>query len=117
MNYFFHILMRVVIKIHKYTKKVDIDRKLFFKIRCNNNYISIKYVIIKLCLALELDRTNFNRLLNVFTYAVNECKFGNDICMISGFATNILENLLSLEQFQMIFIVFISNKLIKYNKK
>ena len=48
-------------------------------------------------------------------YAVNECKFGNDACMISGFATNILENLLSLEQFQTIFIVFISNKLIKNN--
>ena len=32
-------------------------------------------------------------------YAVNECKFGNGVCMISGFATNILENLLSLEQY------------------
>ena len=56
-------------------KKVDIDRKLFSKIRCNNNYIPRKNVIIKLCLALELDRTNFNRLLNAAGYALSECKF------------------------------------------
>ena len=37
-------------------KKVDIDRKLFSKIRCNNNYIPRKNVIIKLCLALGLER-------------------------------------------------------------
>ena len=32
-------------------------------------------------------------------YVVNEFRFDNDVCMISGFATNILENLLSLEQY------------------
>ena len=33
------------------------------------------------------------------TNGVPVTKFDNDVCMISGFATNILENLLSLEQY------------------
>lgn len=56
-------------------KKVDIDRKLFSKIRCNNNYIPRKNVIIKLCLALKLDRYHFNKLLNSAGYSLSNSKF------------------------------------------
>ena len=56
-------------------KKVDIDRKLFSKIRCNDNYIPRKNVIIKLCLALELERTDFNKLLNSAGYSLSSNKF------------------------------------------
>ena len=40
-------------------KKVDIDRKLFSKIRCNSNYIPKKNTVIKLCLSLSLDKNRF----------------------------------------------------------
>ena len=56
-------------------KKVDIDRKLFSKIRCNDNYIPRKNVIIKLCLALELERKDFNKLLNSAGYSLSNSKF------------------------------------------
>ena len=56
-------------------KKVDIDRKLFSKIRCNDNYIPRKNVIIKLCLALELERNEFNKLLNSAGYSLSNSKF------------------------------------------
>ena len=56
-------------------KKVDIDRKLFSKIRCNNNYIPSKNIIIKLCLALELERKDFNKLLNSAGYSLSNNKF------------------------------------------
>ena len=56
-------------------KKVDIDRKLFSKIRCNDNYIPRKNVIIKLCLALELERNDFNKLLNSAGYSLSNSKF------------------------------------------
>ena len=56
-------------------KKVDIDRKLFSKIRCNHNYIPRRNVIIKLCLALELERTEFNQLLNSAGYSLTSSKF------------------------------------------
>lgn len=56
-------------------KKVDIDRKLFSKIRCNNNYIPRKNVIIKLCLALRLERNDFNKLLNSAGYSLSNTKF------------------------------------------
>ena len=48
--------------------KVDIDRKLFSKIRCNDNYIPKKNTIIKLCLALCLKKEDFNKLLNSYYY-------------------------------------------------
>lgn len=51
-------------------KKVDIDRKLFSKIRCGNNYIPRKNVIIKLCIALGLDKADFNKLLNSAGYSL-----------------------------------------------
>lgn len=56
-------------------KKVDIDRKLFSKIRCNENYIPRKNVIIKLCLALELTKNEFNKLLNSAGYSLSSNLF------------------------------------------
>lgn len=56
-------------------KKVDIDRKLFSKIRCDKDYIPRRNVIIKLCLALELNRKDFNKLLNSAGYSLSYCKF------------------------------------------
>ena len=56
-------------------KKVDIDRKHFSKIRCDNNYIPRKNVIIKLCIALELERKEFNILLNSAGYSLSNTKF------------------------------------------
>ena len=56
-------------------KKVDIDRKLFSKIRCDSNYIPRRNVIIKLCLALELERNDFNKLLNSAGYSLSNNKF------------------------------------------
>lgn len=56
-------------------KKVDIDRKLFSKIRCDSDYIPRRKVIIKLCLALRLDRIDFNRLLNSAGYSLSNNKF------------------------------------------
>ena len=56
-------------------KKSDIDRKLFSKIRCSNNYIPRRNVIIKLCLALELEKQDFNKLLSSAGYSLSETKF------------------------------------------
>lgn len=55
-------------------KKVDIDRKLFSKIRCSSDYIPRKNVIIKLCLALRLDKCDFNKLLNSAGYSLSNNK-------------------------------------------
>ena len=56
-------------------KKVDIDRKLFSKIRCSNNYIPRRNVIIKLCFALRLERNEFNKLLNSAGYSLSNSRF------------------------------------------
>ena len=56
-------------------KKVDIDRKLFSKIRCDVNYIPRRNVIIKLCLAWGLERNDFNKLLNSAGYSLSNNKF------------------------------------------
>ena len=56
-------------------KKVDIDRKLFSKIRCSNDYIPSRNVIIKLCLALGLTKNDFNKLLNSAGYSLSKSKF------------------------------------------
>ena len=56
-------------------KKVDIDRKLFSKIRCSNDYIPRKNVIIKLCFALGLSRIDFNKLLNSAGYSLSYSTF------------------------------------------
>ncbi len=56
-------------------KKGNIDRKLFSKIRCNNNYIPRRNVIIKLCLALRLTKNDFDKLLNSAGYSLTNTKF------------------------------------------
>ena len=56
-------------------KKVNIDRKLFSKIRCSSDYIPRRNVIIKLCLALGLDKTRFNKLLNSAGYSLSNNTF------------------------------------------
>ena len=61
-------------------KKVGIDRKLFSKIRCNNNYIPRKNVIIKLCFSLRLNKSEFNTLLNSAGYSLSTNKFDLIIC-------------------------------------
>lgn len=50
--------------------KVDIDRRLFSKIRCNKNYIPGKNTVIKLGLALKLKQSEFNELLNSAGYSL-----------------------------------------------
>ncbi len=56
-------------------KKGDIDRKLFSKIRCDSEYIPRRNVIIKLCLALRLERNDFNKLLNSAGYSLSNSRF------------------------------------------
>lgn len=56
-------------------KAVDIDRKLFSKIRCNENYIPRKNVVIKLGVALKLNKAEFNNLLNSAGYSLSTNKF------------------------------------------
>lgn len=51
-------------------KKVFIDRKLFSKIRCNENYIPRKENIIKLGLSLSLNKDEINKLLNSAGYSL-----------------------------------------------
>jgi len=52
-------------------KKVDIDRRLFSKIRCNDNYIPCRNNVIKLCLSLSLDRDKCNKLLQSVGYSLS----------------------------------------------
>jgi len=52
-------------------KKVDIDRKLFSKIRCNEDYIPKKNNVIKLGLSLSLDMDKFIKLLNSAGYTLS----------------------------------------------
>ncbi len=51
-------------------KMAGIDRKLFSKIRCNSNYVPSKNVVIKLGLALKLNKYEFNKLLNSAGYSL-----------------------------------------------
>ena len=70
-------------------KKVDIDRKLFSKIRCSNNYIPRRNVIIKLCFALGLNKDNFNKLLNSAGYSLSSSIF--DLVIIYCLDNNIYD--------------------------
>ena len=63
-------------------KKVCIDRKLFSKIRCSKNYIPKKNNVIKLGLALSLDKENFNNLLSSAGYTLTTT---NDFDLIIAF--------------------------------
>ena len=51
--------------------KVNIDRRLFSKIRCNNHYIPKKQNIIKLCLSLNLNLIDTQRLLYSAGYTLS----------------------------------------------
>lgn len=51
--------------------KANIDRKLFSKIRCNNNYIPKKTNIIKLCISLKLNLSDTTKLLTSAGYALS----------------------------------------------
>lgn len=63
-------------------KKVCIDRKLFSKIRCSKDYIPKKSNVIKLGLALSLDKENFNNLLSSAGYTLSTT---NDFDLIIAF--------------------------------
>ena len=52
-------------------KKALIDRRLFSKIRSNNNYIPAKKTVIALCLALELNRAEADTLLSSAGYSLS----------------------------------------------
>lgn len=51
-------------------KSVSIDRRLFSKIRCNENYIPKKENVIKLCLALTLKKDEVIELLDSAGYSL-----------------------------------------------
>ena len=53
-------------------KSVDIDRKLFSKIRCSNTYIPRKKVIIKLGISLKLNKEDFEVLLKSAGYSLTD---------------------------------------------
>lgn len=61
-------------------KCVDIDRKLFSKIRCSQDYIPRKNIVIKLCFSLKLDRHDSNILLKSAGYSLSTNKFDLIIC-------------------------------------
>ncbi len=52
-------------------KKALIDRRLFSKIRSNKNYIPSKKTVIALCLALELSRSDADKLLSSAGYSLS----------------------------------------------
>lgn len=52
-------------------RKINMDRKLFSKIRCNFDYIPKKSNVIKLCLSLNLNLTDANKLLNSAGYSLS----------------------------------------------
>ena len=63
-------------------KKVCIDRKLFSKIRCCKDYIPKKNNVIKLGLALSLDKGELNNLLSSAGYTLSTT---NDFDLIIAF--------------------------------
>ena len=56
-------------------KSAELDRKLFSKIRCQEDYIPKKKNVIKLGLALNLDRLDFDNLLNSAGYYLGGSNF------------------------------------------
>ena len=51
--------------------KVNMDRRLFSKVRCNDNYVLNKQNIIKLCISLELNKSDTLKLLNSAGYSLS----------------------------------------------
>ena len=76
----FYFIDRSGLKDSEIYKTVNIDRKLFSKIRCNNNYIPRKNIIIKLCFSLKLNKTEADILLNSAGYSFSQNKFDKLIC-------------------------------------
>ena len=81
-------------------KKVNIDRKLFSKIRCNSNYIPRKNIVIKLCLALKKKKNDFTELLNSAGYSLSNNKFD---LVISYFIDNNIYDLNIINDYLYIF--------------
>lgn len=63
-------------------RKVSIDRRLFSKIRCSENYIPKKDNIIKLSLALSLNKDEINKLLNSAGYSLSA---NNNVDLVISF--------------------------------
>lgn len=60
-------------------KMAALDRKLFSKIRCNGDYVPKKSNVIKLGLALNLDKTEFDTLLKSAGYSLSSSSFDSII--------------------------------------
>ena len=71
----FYFIDRSGIKDSDIYRKVGIDRKLFSKIKCNNNYIPKRNTIIKLCFSLKLNESESKVLLNSAGYSLSKNKF------------------------------------------
>lgn len=52
-------------------RKINMDRKLFSKIRCNFDYIPKKANVVKLCLSLNLNLIDTKKLLNSAGYSLS----------------------------------------------
>lgn len=76
----FYFIDKSGLKDSEIYKSVDIDRKLFSKIRCNEGYIPRKNIIIKLCFALRLTKLEADTLLNSAGYSFSRNKFDRLIC-------------------------------------
>ena len=75
-EWLFNFIDKKGLKDSEVYKKVSIDRRLFSKIRCNENYILKKDNVIKLCLALSLTKDELNKLLYSAGYSLstnNKC--------------------------------------------
>lgn len=78
-------------------KTAELDRKLFSKIRCYKDYVPKKNNIIKLGLALNLDKTEFDTLLNSTGYSLSSSSFDSIIAYCFDnkiYDTNLINNYL-----------------------
>lgn len=70
-NLLFNLIDRKGLTDVEVYKKVSIDRRLFSKIRCNENYIPKKDNVIKLCFALSLKQDEVKELLDSAGYSLS----------------------------------------------
>lgn len=73
----FRIIDEKGLKDSKVYKKADIDRRLFSKIRSDSTYHPSKETAIKLCLALELDIVETEKLLETAGYCLSMSSTGD----------------------------------------
>ena len=52
-------------------RKAGIDRRLFSKVRCNDNYVLCKENILKLCMTLRLNLSDTSKLLESAGYSLS----------------------------------------------